>query len=196
MHAGSAARPGVKVQDTGMLDITEIDRLSYRLHGRDITRQQFIEDCVRFTAEAVDCTRCGLWVFPRSDSGRTLRCLGMYDRSAGNMVSVDDRQQDSSAAYFRALQESGHVLANDARTHPATKAFYERGLKPYGVQSLMAAAFSLNGKLFGAFTCSQVGERAVWSIRQLSILTRIGSRATLALASTSSSQLDSFLADL
>ena len=179
-----------------MLDITEIDRLAYRLHGRDITRQQFIEECVRFTADAVDCTRCGLWVFPRSDAGRILRCLGMYDRNAGTMVNVEDRQQDSSAAYFRALEDTGHVLANDASTHPATQAFYERGLEPQGVQSLMAAAFSLNGKLFGAFTCSQVGERVAWSIRQLSILTRIGSRATLALASTSSSQLDSFLADL
>jgi hypothetical protein len=59
----------------------------------------------------------------------------------------------------------------------------------------MAAALSLNGRLFGAFTCTQVAEPMAWSQRQLAMLTKIGSRATLALAS-SPRFLDSMLAPL
>jgi hypothetical protein len=50
--------------------------------------------------------------------------------------------------------------------------------------------------MFGAFTCTQIDETMNWPIRQLSILTRIGSRATLALASASPNQLSSWLAPL
>ena len=90
----------------------------------------------------------------------------------------------------------GNVMATDARTHPATRAFFDGSFADRGLVSLMAAAFTLNGRLFGAITCTQLHEQMAWSHRQLGILTKIGSRVTLALAGSSTTQLDSLLGSL
>ena len=174
----------------------EIDVLAGRLHSGEVTREGFVGDCARLACHAVGCSRAGLWVFSKSSRGHALHCLAMYDRGSDRLVQVDDRVQADSDAYFETLQTLGSVVAEDARRHPATRDFFSNGLQPHGVVSLMSAAFSLNGELFGAFTCSQVIAPAQWTQRQLSILTRIGSRATLALASVSQNKLDTFLGDI
>lgn len=173
----------------------EVDILCARLNCGDIPRQRFVEECAKLTSRQVDCSRAGLWVFIDSPQGRLLRCQGVHDRVNDTIVQVEDESEEKSGPYFLELERCGHVLANDARTHPATRSFFEDHLKSSGVQSLMAAAFSLNGRLFGAFTCTQVDAPVAWSQRQLAILTKIGSRATLALAS-SPRFLDSMLAPL
>jgi hypothetical protein len=174
----------------------EIDAACARLSDRDSSREKFVEDCVRIAALAVGSTRAGLWVFAQEGGERRMRCLGMYDQRTARMVDVADRSEEGAHAYFAELERVGHVVARDARSHPATQSFFAGRLGDRGVRSLMAASFSLNGRLFGAFTCTQVDETMNWSIRQLSILTRIGSRATLALASSSPNQLTSWLAPL
>jgi GAF domain-containing protein len=174
---------------------SEVDLLCARLHCGDISRQRFVEECVRVTCRQVGCSRTGWWVFVDSPKGRLLRCEGVYDRLTDRLVKVPDESEERSLPYFVELERAGHVLAHDACTHPATRSFFEDHLQSSGVRSLMAAAFSLNGQLFGAFTCTQVAQPVTWSQRQLGILTKIGSRATLALASTPRF-LDSMLAPL
>jgi GAF domain-containing protein len=178
-----------------MYPTSEVDFLCAQLNCGEISRQRFVEECARLTSRQVACSRAGLWVFIDSPKGRLLRCEGVYDRVNDRLVQVADESEEKSRPYFLELERSGHVLASDARTHPATRSFFADHLRSNGVQSLMAAAFSLNGRLFGAFTCTQVAEPMMWSQRQLAILTRIGSRATLALAS-SPRFMDSMLAPL
>jgi hypothetical protein len=50
--------------------------------------------------------------------------------------------------------------------------------------SLLAVALSRNGRMHGAVTCSFEFEHAAWSARQVSILTKVGSSAMLALSNT------------
>ena len=176
--------------------VREIDALSTRLHNAEIDRQGFVDGCARLACRAVGCSRSGLWVFTSDSSERLLHCLGMYDAGADRMVQVSDRLQDDSAAYFEALRTVGNVVAIDAKNHPATSSFFDTGLRRHGIVSLMSAAFSLNGVLLGAFTCSQVGEPAQWTARHLATLTRIGARATLTLAAASPNQLSTFFGGL
>lgn len=179
-----------------MTSAATIDDICARLYSGAITRGAFIEGCVRLACQQVACSRVGLWVFMDSGQGRLLHCLGLYDRAADRMCRVRDETEAQAGPYFRELERAGHVVANDARHHRATRDFFDDHLRETGVQSLMAAAFSLNGKLFGAFTCTQVGEPMVWSPRQLGTLMKIGSRATLALAAASPRQLDSLFSPL
>lgn len=178
-----------------MYPTSEVDLLCAQLNCGEITRLGFVEECAKLTSRQVACSRAGLWVFIDSPQGRLLRCEGVYDRVADTVVQVPDESEERSGPYFLELERAGYVLANDARTHPATRSFFEDHLQSNGVQSLMAAAFSLNGRLFGAFTCTEVDQAVTWTQRQLAILTKIGSRATLALAS-SPRFLNSMLAPL
>lgn len=120
----------------------------------------------------------------------------MYDSSSDVMVSVKDRWESGAGPYFEELSRRGHVMAHDARTHPATKSFFEADLRTRGVRSLMAVAFALNGSLYGALTCTQLVEATRWTPKQLGTLTRIGSRISLALAAASPHQLDTFIGAL
>jgi len=131
-----------------------------------------------------------------TEHGRTMRCLGIFDRTQRLMLNVEDRTEHSAGPYFDELERIGHVMATDARSDPATRAFFDGSFADRGVVSLMAAAFSLNGRLFGAFTCTQLHEPMPWSHRQLGILTKIGSRVTLALAGASANQLNSLFGAL
>jgi GAF domain-containing protein len=179
-----------------MTFIAEIDTLCTGLHSGELARQQFIDECARLACTAIGSSRCGLWVFSEIPSGSVLRCLGMYDNESKRMVQVEERQQKDSSDYFHALKSVGHVVALDAQNHPATRSFFDEHLRPLRVVSLMSVAFSLNGELFGAFTCSQVGAPAKWTSRHLAVLTRIGARATLALAAASPSQLNTLFGEL
>jgi galactokinase len=171
--------------------VSRIDDLCGQLSLGVITRATFLEQCARVAGERIGCSRAGVWVFLDTDQGRQMRCLGIYDRVQNVVVRVEDRTEQSAGPYFEELERMGHVMAENARAHPATRAFFDGSFSERRLVSLMAAAFSLNGKLFGALTCTQLDEPMAWSYRQLGILTKIGSRVTLALAGASVNQLDS-----
>jgi GAF domain-containing protein len=161
----------------------EIQRLCAALENGEIDRTAFLEHSSRLVAVEVGCSRAGVWVFRDTSFGRTLHCLAMHDRLKGGMTAVpDDSAGEPVAAYFHALEQVGYVMATDARTHFATAGFFPDRLAPRDVQSVMAASFSVNGKLHGAFTCAQAGRQMVWTRPQLNVLRQIGSRASLALA--------------
>jgi GAF domain-containing protein len=152
------------------------------LDRRELSPVEFIEQCTRAMATTVNCSRAGIWLFQGSGDDRVLHCLGIYDRNADRMTRVPDEIKQAVGAYFDALEQVGHVVAVDALTHPATTGLFSHHANVNDVRSLLAAAFSMNGRLFGAFTCSQVHRQMNWSQSQLTTLKRIGTRASLALA--------------
>ena len=151
---------------------------------RELSSARFMEACTRLIAAVIGCSRVGIWLFEDAPDGRVLRCLSFYDGIRDRMTSVPDETSLQVGAYFKALEQVGHVLANDARTHPATAGFFNDAISANGVRALMAASFSVNGCLFGAFTCTQT-EVTGWSPAQLATLKRMGARVSLALANAS-----------
>ncbi len=143
---------------------------------------KFVQRCTRHVAKEIGCSRTGIWLFMETAQGRVLRCIGMYDATRDTSVEVSDESGPQVSAYFDALTHDGHVLAVDARTHPSTAGFFDQKLSVSNVHSLMAASFGVNGKLFGAYTCTQVGRPMTWTPRQLALLKEIGARSSLALS--------------
>jgi GAF domain-containing protein len=166
-----------------MNSLPEIQRICAAMENEEIGRASFLECLCRLVAAEIGCSRVGIWVFRESSSGRILHCLALYDQSKNCMTSVPDVSGEEVVAYFQTLERVGYVMATDARIHFATEGMFAAHLAPNGVHSMMASAFSVNGKLYGAFTCTQVGRQMEWERRQLNALRQIGSRASLALAS-------------
>ncbi len=167
-----------------------------RLERREIDATTFIEQCTRHVSATIQCSRAGIWLFLHSAEGQRLHCLGLFDSDSGRMTRVPDEIGCQVSDYFEALRRDGHVLANDAQTHPATAGFFNKSLRSSRVCSLMTACFSVNGELFGAFTCTQVGHPVEWSSAQLAMLKRIGARASLALANGMRSRTETLPAPL
>jgi GAF domain-containing protein len=160
----------------------EIQRLCGDFENRVIRRPEFLEQGARLVARAVGCSRAGIWIFQGEKPALRMHCLAMFDGVREQMTEVPDEEGPSVSDYFLALEQTGQVVAADARVHFATAGFFEQWLEANGVKSLLAAAFSVNGKLYGAFTCAQVGSQMEWSRSQLALLRQIGSRLSLALA--------------
>ena len=167
----------------------EARMLCARLTEGTLDRVTFLEQCARMANTAVGCSRTGIWMFVETDRGRVLRCLAMYDAVSDAMKRVADETHEV-LPYFRALEQDGFVNASDAQGHPATHGLLGRRLGASGIHSLLASSFAVNGHLFGAFTCTQVGARKDWTPRQLASLRQIGGAASLALFRSSRFTVD------
>ena len=124
--------------------------------------------------------------FEQACDGHSLRCLGIFDRAAKRMTMASDESGAHARLYFDALERTGHVIATAAKTHPATAGFFGKSLEVNGVESLLATSFSVNGVLFGAFTCTEVGKVRQWTPAQLLLLKRIAARASISLSGAGS----------
>lgn len=176
-----------------MPDPQDIQEICSRLDRGEIDRTQFLETFTREMAELIGCSRAGVWLFADTAAGRSLRCMAMFDRVQDRMVDVTNIEMLGAEPYFEALLRDGCVVAPDARHHPATRLFAEGYLLPLDIHSLLDVTFSVNGVVFGIFSCEQVGAPAKWTQRQLQWLRQIGSRASLTLlnaAAARDTQLD------
>ncbi len=163
-----------------------------RLDRGEISSAQFLERFTRWVAAEIGCSRAGVWIFADTLEGRALRCAAMFDAPLDRMRmdGTTDMVPTQAAAYFEALKRDSCVVANNARTHPATIGFLDDYLLPLNVHSLMDVCFSVNGVMFGTFSCEQVGHAVVWTPRQLTLLRQIGARASLALMRAARSSID------
>ncbi len=161
----------------GQLDRGEIDYV------------EFLALFTRQLSSELGCTRAGLWIFIGSGGQRVLRNLAMYDSAKDRMVSASDIEGPGVAAYFDALLRDGAVVAPDALDHPATAGF-RADLLRLDIRSLLDVCFSVNGNLFGAFSCEQVGSRIDWTRHQVQRLRQIGAAASLTLVRAVHQQVD------
>ena len=173
-----------------MADLTALQRIAGRLERGDIDSARFLELFARFMADHIGCSRAGVWIFVDKPVGRALRCVAMYDAQSDRMVQCEELSNATVGAYFEALEREGSINAPDARTHPALQGFAANYLLPLDVHSVLEVCFSVNGQVFGVFSCEQVGAPQVWTQRQLQSLRQIGSRASLSLMHSVSTSVD------
>ncbi len=182
--------PGAAAQNRAMPDVRDIQEICGRLDRGEVDRVRFLEEFTEALATMIGCARAGVWIFLDTADGRALRCLAMYDRRRGGMVTTADMLNAAVGPYFDSLLAEGCVIAPQARSHPATQVFLDDYLLPLDIHSVLDVCFSVNGVLFGIFSCEQTGEVMAWTQRQLQQLRQIGSRASLTLLHAATATVD------
>src|SRR5205814_4310759 len=155
-----------------------------------IDRVEFLEQFTRRVAQDVGCSRAAVRMLIHAPEGAALRCLSIFDTVSGQPSKAPDMVADDSSASFEELLHHGYVMAADCRHESATAPFAARYFEPLGVLSLLDVAFSVNGILYGTFSCEQVGSMQAWTPAQLHLLRQIASRASLTLMHAITSQID------
>lgn len=164
-----------------MTDQPDLQVISGRLERGEIDSAQYLEQLMRFVAAQIVCSRAGLRLFVDTTGGRALRCVAMYDAALDRMVGAADVLHAESGTYLERLRRDGNVCASHALTDPVTAGPLRAYLVACGAVSLMDMSFSVNGSLFGTFSCEQVDQPVDWTQRQLQALRKIASRASLSL---------------
>ncbi|MBX3606031.1 MAG: GAF domain-containing protein [Piscinibacter sp.] len=173
-----------------MADLRDIQEICGRLDRGEVDRVRFLEEFTEALATQIGSTRAGVWIFIDTAEGRALRCLAMHDRRYGGMVTASDMLNAAVGPYFDTLLADGCVIAAEARTHPTTRIFLDDYLVPQDIHSVLDVCFSVNGVMFGIFSCEQTGAPIVWTQRQVQLLRQIGSRASLALLHAATATID------
>ena len=173
-----------------MAELRDIQEICGRLDRGEIDRVRFLEEFTEALAGQIGCTRTGVWIFIDTAEGRALRCLAMYDRRYGGFVTATDMLNAAVGDYFDKLLADGCVIAGNAREHPTTQVFLDEYLLPQDIHSILDVCFSINGVLFGVFSCEQTGSPVSWTQRQLQLVRQIGSRASLSLLHAATASID------
>ena len=153
-----------------MVESSSLQLISGRLERGEIDSARYLEELTQFVASAIVCSRAGVRLFVDTPGGRVLRTVAMYDATLDQMISVADIFDVEVSLYFEQLLHDGSVLISDARTDPVTAGAMRDYVREANVTSLMDMSFSVNGVLFGTFSCEQTGPPTDWTQRQLQSL--------------------------
>ncbi|HWH83494.1 MAG TPA: GAF domain-containing protein [Burkholderiaceae bacterium] len=173
-----------------MTDPSDLQQISGRLERGEIDSARYLEELMRFVAAQIGCSRAGLRLFVDTPPGRVLRSIAMYDADADRMIAAPDIAQPARGLYTEQLHRDGSVVVTDAATDPVTAGGLRDYLRGAGIGSLMDMSCSVNGGLFGTFSCEQRGAPLEWSQRQQQTLRKIASRASLTLMHLVNTSID------
>jgi GAF domain-containing protein len=173
-----------------MPDLMALQDLCGLLDRGEIDRAEFLAQFTRRLAKDIGCSRAGVRILLAGEQGLLLRCVAMYDAVHGRVVRPPDLRADDPAPFIDALARDGSVVAPDCGRHPATRPFLAGYLRPQDVRSLLDVSFSVNGVLYGSFSCEQVGGMQDWTPQQLQLLRRMAGRVSLALVNAITAELD------
>ena len=173
-----------------MAEQADLQVISGRLERGEIDSAQYLDELMRYVAVHIGCSRAGLRLFIDTEQGRTLRCVAMFDSSLDRMVSAADILHAADSHFIEQLQRDGSVTTTRAPGDPVDSGALGEYLAAAKVAALMDMSFSVNGVLFGTFSCEQLGTPVDWTQRQLQSLRKIASRASLTLMHVLSMSVD------
>ena len=173
-----------------MAEQPDLQVISGRLERGEIDSAQFLDQLMRFVAGRIGCPRAGLRLLVDTEQGRTLRCVAMFDASLDRMVAAADIRHAPDDLYIEQLQRDGNITVTRSPTDPLNTGALGTYLAATQTSALMDMGFSVNGALFGAFSCEQLGTPTEWTQRQLQSLRKIASRASLTLMHVLSNSVD------
>lgn len=121
-------------------------------------------DITEVAARGLPVSRASIWLF--DIHRKRIVCQMLFelesgkhnDRAVGMTLLANDYPQ-----YFRALAEDRAVVANDARSHPATHEFKEGYLEPLGIYSMLEAPLRHKGELVGVLCHEHCHNRRSWT---------------------------------
>jgi hypothetical protein len=178
-----------------MPDQPDLQIISGRLERGEINSAQYLDQLMRFVSMRIGCPRAGLRLLVDGAPGPTMRCAAMFDATLDRMVNAADITHGADEPYIEHLLRDGSVTAARAPGDPLGGDSASTALGIYmaaaGITALMDMGFSVNGVLFGAFSCEQVDAPPVeWNQRQLQSLRKIAARASLSLMHVLSMSVD------
>jgi signal transduction histidine kinase len=109
---------------------------------------------------ALGVERCSVWLL--DESGRTLRCHNLFERTPAQHSSGLELSVDDSPTYFAALGEERVVAVSAAQRDPRTAELRARYLERHGIESMLDAPIHDRERLVGVVCHEQVGPPISW----------------------------------
>jgi len=122
---------------------------------------EIMRTMVETSAKTLGVERVSVWRY--LESGRTIRCLLLYERSTDRTSSGTELHKTDYPSYFDAMRVSEVIAAHDARNDPRTCEFTASYLEPLGIGAIMDAPILVAGRLYGVVCHEHVGSARRWA---------------------------------
>ncbi|MEW6202809.1 MAG: PAS domain S-box protein [bacterium] len=142
-------------------------------------------------ARTLEVERVGVWVFNEDHSQITCIDQYLHDKNThekGAILSVNQYPN-----YFRALETSRTITANDVYADPRTSEFTEDYLKVHGITSMMDVPIRLHGKNVGIICHEHIGPMREWTIEEQEFAGSIADLISLAMESSERKRAEEML---
>jgi len=138
-----------------------IASLSRGAYFKEATLDMMLSILTESAAQMSGVERVSIWAL--TDDHQELRCLELYELSAGRHSKGGSLKASRYPAYFRALRAGSSISADDPYIHPLTAEFAVDYLPHHGVTAMLGTPIHIRGELQGVLCLEQVGARQPWS---------------------------------
>jgi len=131
------------------------------------------------SARTLDVRRVSIWIY--AENCDVIRNLDLFDLATGTHISGLELHAKDYPAYFRALDESDVIAADDARTDPRTQEIANAYFPALGITSMMDAPVHLGGNLHGVLCHEHIGPPREWSSSERAFAVALANLVSLSL---------------
>lgn len=115
-------------------------------------------------AKTLEVERVNIWIFNEDRS--EIECIQHYERSKNKHEKGAKLSIEQYPSYFKALEQSRFIAADNARTDPRTHEFKDDYLSPLVITSMMDAPIRMHGKTIGVICHEHVGPMRKWELAE------------------------------
>jgi len=112
-------------------------------------------------AEQLQVARVSVWLL--NDDNTAISCEALYNDGEISNEGITLESKDYPN-YFKALDVTGFISADDAQTHPETNEFTNDYLIPLGITSMLDSPIRIHGKVVGIVCHEHVGASREWTL--------------------------------
>ena len=125
--------------------------------------------------------KVSIWAYEENNG--TMQCIEHFDSKIGQHTNMEGKVEGilymrDYPTYFKVLSEENIIIANNAKTNPATYELTESYLEPMGVNSLLDVPFFMNGRLSGVICFENCSSR-IWLPDEVFFAVSIGTFLSL-----------------
>ncbi|MEW6689190.1 MAG: HD domain-containing phosphohydrolase [Pseudomonadota bacterium] len=156
--------------------------------------ERLASDITEMAALAAGVERANVWLFNEAET--ELRCIDLYEASAGKHSAGAVLTEAQFASEFDALKHSPYVDADDPRTDPRTAGYVEAYLKPLGITAMLDVVVTLSGKHVGVLCLEHVGKAHHWERDEIDFACRLADKIALAITNRERRRVQEKLRDI
>lgn len=134
----------------------------------------------RDISQNVDANRVSIWFF--SEARDSIQCQCFFDSDTDTFLHGQILTAEDHPEYFKTILTEQFIVAPDARTHPATRAFTESYFRPNGIVSLLDHIIHRRYVPVGVICCENAHEHRDWTQEDQSYLLQISTLLSFGLA--------------
>ena len=142
-----------------------------RFHSDEIGNRLAFSLTTELINAQLKSARTSIWMFNQVKN--KVECKDLFTKKTKSHQSGGIILRRKNPLYFEALETTKCVVANDARTHQATKSLNESYLQPNGVVSKLSVPIYVKGEIIGIICNEETDHIRDWKISDVALIKEI-----------------------